>query len=265
MKTVNCDQISRALHELGLGKGDGVLVHSAIQYLGQPEKGVAVYWEALREATRPEGTIAVPAFSFEFAGGKPYDPLSTPSVGMGSFTEYVRCLPGAVRTLHPMQSMAVIGKYARDIASRDTLSAFDAGSAFERLLDLDFWVVLLGADIYSVSLVHYSEQRATVPYRYWKEFSGQVLTRNGWQARTCRMFVRDLELNPRLDLSPVEQRLREKDEWRETPLNYGRIAIFRARAFIKATDELLEKDLWSLVVLPSQDNRNTDEQRDEVM
>jgi aminoglycoside N3'-acetyltransferase len=250
MKTVTSNQVARALQAVGLQRGDTVLVHSAIQYLGQPIGGTALYWRALQEILGPESTVAVPAFNFQFANGKPYDPASSPSIGMGSFAEYVRCLPGAPRTSHPMQSLAAVGKYAADLASRDTPSAFDPGSAFERLLNVDARILLLGADIYAVSLVHYSEQRAEVPYRYWKEFSGQVLTVDGWQERTYRMFVRDLELNPRLDLSPIERLLKMAGDWKEEKLNYGRIALFNARAFVRAADELLAEDPWCLVVLP---------------
>jgi len=253
MKTVSFDQAVSALRAVGLQQGDGVLVHSAIQYLGQPQGGAALYWRALQEILGSDGTVAVPTFNFQFANRKPYDPASSPSIGMGSFSEYVRCQPGAVRTSHPMQSLAVVGKHANDLASRDTPSAFDPGSAFDRLLELDFKVMLLGADIYVVSLIHYSEQRAQVPYRYWKEFSGQVLSSDGWQKRTCCMFVRDLELNPQLDLSPLEKCLRAAGEWREQPLNYGRIALFRARAFTRAADELLAEDPWSLVRLADED------------
>lgn len=264
MKTVTYDQVARALQAVGLHQGDAVLVHSAIQYLGRPTGGSALYWDALKDILWPDGTVAVPAFNFQFASGKPYDPASSPSIGMGSFAEYVRCLPGALRTTHPMQSMAVMGKYAADLASRDTLSAFDPDSAFERLLELDARVLLLGADIYAVSLVHYSEQRAEVPYRYWKEFSGRVLTADGWQERTCRMFVRDLELNPHLNLSPIEKRLKMVGEWKEEKLNYGRVALFSARAFVRAADALLAEDPWCLVVLPEVRDQSAETENKEL-
>ena len=127
---------------------------------------------------------------------------------MGVFSEFIRqVLPGARRTPHPMQSLAVLGHYATDLTNRDTLSAFDPGSAFERMLELDFKLLLLGADARAVSMFHYCEQRAKVPYRYWKDFTGEVITSTGWQTRTYRMFVRDLEIKPQLTLDPVVEDL----------------------------------------------------------
>ena len=159
-----------------------------------------------------------------------------------------------------MQSLAVVGRYAADLASRDTLSAFDPGSAFERMLELDFKLVLLGASIQAVSMLHYSEQRAAVPYRYWKEFPGPYLTTHGWEQRTYRMFVRDLQLDPQIELYPVQRTLQEQGTWQSTPLNYGQIACCRLVDFVAEVDRCLEQDAWLLVTnRPAQRIGNSDE------
>ncbi len=207
-----------------------------------------MYLDAILEVIGPEGTLIVPTFNFGFAKGEPYDPLTTPSVGMGAFSDFVRRLPGAFRTRHPMQSIAVLGRWATDLAARDTLSAFDPGSAFERMLELDFKLLLLGADSRAVSMFHYCEQRAGVPYRYWKEFSGPVRTPDGWQNRTYKMFVRDLDLDPQLTLDPVVERLISQGKWLSQTLNYGLITVCQLRDFVLAADEFLAADPWSLVV-----------------
>ena len=283
MKTVTRTQVVEALKQVGVQEGDGLLVHSAIQFLGKPAGGVGMYYEALgdvlelatgeeRPATGDQGlatsdkkpryrhlqpatlnlktvsgTLAVPAFNFAFARGEPYDPQATPSQGMGAFSEYVRQLPQARRTPHPMQSLAVAGRHAADLAGRDTPSAFDPGSTFERMLALDFKLLLLGADVQAVSMLHYSEQRANVPYRFWKDFTGQVRTGQGWETRTYRMFVRDLEMDARLDLHPVQELLQSRQQWSSLPLNYGRLCLCRLSDFVAAVDEFLETDPWSLV------------------
>jgi aminoglycoside 3-N-acetyltransferase len=247
MKEVTENQVIHCFQEVGLAPGDGVLVHSAIQYLGHPRNGLQTYLSALRQVIGPGGTIAVPAFNFAFAREGRYDPLNTPSDGMGAFAEYVRQQPGAQRTPHPMQSLAVLGRYAEDLVARDTPSAFDPGSAFERMLELDFKLLLLGADIWAASILHYSEQRLAVPYRYWKDFRGLVQTSEGWQEKTYRMFVRDLEINPQLTVDPVRKLLEERSLWRSIPLNYGEIASCRLKEFTAAVEYFLSSDPWSLV------------------
>jgi aminoglycoside N3'-acetyltransferase len=266
MRETTKEQVVNALIALGVGPGDGLLVHSAIQFLGRPIGGVAMYFDALCDvvginapssttrdffpsSSRPTslGTLVVPTFNFSFAHGEPYDPLTTPSVGMGAFSEYIRLLPDSRRTLHPMQSLAVVGRFADDLAERDTLSAFDPGSAFEHILELDFKLLLLGADVQAVSMLHYSEQRAHVPYRYWKDFTGQVHTPAGWEARTYRMFVRDLKIDPHIELFPVQELMQTRGYWSSVPLNYGLLSLCRLDDFVKTLDEFLAEDPWSLV------------------
>jgi aminoglycoside N3'-acetyltransferase len=263
MQEVTKEQVMEALQAAGVRGGDGLLVHSAIQFLGKPAGGVAMYIAALAEVLeiagispaaalrQPDistGTLAVPAFNFAFARGEPYDPDTTPSDGMGIFSETVRRLPAARRTPHPLQSLAVVGRFAADLAGRDTPSAFDPGSAFERMLALDFKLLLLGADIQAVSMLHYCEQRAGVPYRYWKEFTAPVKGPAGWQDRTYRMFARDLDADPRIELNPVRRLLETRGQWISTRLNYGLVSTCRLVDFVVAVDQFLSADPWSLVV-----------------
>jgi aminoglycoside 3-N-acetyltransferase len=250
-------QVIDCLLEVGTQAGDGLLVHSAIQYLGRPTAspdfpagGVGLYLDAILTVIGPEGTVCVPTFNFDFAQGAPYDPENTPSKGMGAFSEYVRQQPGARRTSHPMQSFSVLGHWAEDLASRDTPSAFDPGSASERMLDLNFKLLLLGADISASSIYHISEQRNQVPYRYWKDFFGQVHTPFGWEQRTYRMYARDLVLDPHTTAIPVQRLLEARGQWRTTPLNLGWVAACRLVDFVAAVDHFLQADPWSLVTNP---------------
>jgi aminoglycoside 3-N-acetyltransferase len=249
------EQLITALSKLGIQKRDGLLVHSALQFLGYPEEGVGMYFDALLSAVGSNsnsdtgGTIAVPTFTFAFARGEAFDLQATPSEGMGVFSEYVRQLPQALRTPHPMQSLAVVGNHAEDLANRDTSSVFERGSTFDRMLKLDFKLLLLGANVQAASIIHYSELRAKVPYRYWKEFTSLYRRSPSmeWEKRAFRMFVRDLELDPMLDLSPVQRLLNDRAQWKEIPINYGSICVCRLVDFVVAADDLLAADPWVLV------------------
>lgn len=241
------EQLSSSLHSVGIRQADGLLVHSALQMLGRPVGGLQMVLDVILQSIGIEGTLAVPTFPFTFNRGIDFDPLTTPSLGMGAFSEFVRQQPNALRTTHPMQCLAIIGKYAADLVQSDTLSAFDDGSAFDHMVNLGFKLLLLGADIQAASIVHYSEQRAKVPYRYWKDFSGRVKAGDVWQPRTYRMFVRDLDLDPQLKLEPIRRALVSKDQWQSSPLNFGEVACCRLTDFVVAADSLLATDPWALV------------------
>lgn len=247
MLEVTENLLQEALESIGIIGGDGLLVHSAVQYLGKPEGGVGVYLDGIQAVIGPDGTVVVPTFNFDFPINQEFDPVETPSKGMGAFSEYIRKLPGSRRSLHPMQSVACYGYSAEDLASRDTTSAFDPGSVYDRMLELDFKLLLLGADVQSVSMLHYSEQRARVPYRYWKEFTGQVLAPQGWEIRTYLMFVRDLDIDPKISLIPVKENLIRQGLWQSVQLNYGHLASCRLRDFVSVVDDFLTRDPWSLV------------------
>lgn len=255
MQAVNQQQVFECLQQVGVRQGDGLLVHSALQFFGPPQGGIQIYLEALREAVGlnhqpPGGTLAVPVFNFSFARGENYDPALAPAVGMGSFSEFFRQQPAALRTTHPMQSFALLGEHAAELAALDTPSAFDDGSAVDRMIELDFKLLLLGADVQAASVLHYSEQRIGVPYRYWKEFNGNVRRAGNWHPATYRMYVRDLEMDPKLEIYQVEELLRKRGQWQSVALNYGWISLCRMSDFVQATSDLLRDDPWCFVTNP---------------
>jgi len=61
------------------------------------------------------------------------------------------------------------------------------------------------------------------------------------------MFVRDLEINPQLDLSPIQGLLQQRGQWRCVEVNYGQVAACRLTDFVRSADDLLARDPWILV------------------
>lgn len=247
MLTSTKEQLADVLADIGIERGDGLFIHSAVQYLGKPEHGIGQYYEVIGRMIGADGTVAVPTFSFHYAQTKLFDPSTTPSRGMGIFSEFVRKLPAATRTTHPMQSISAVGKDAAVICSLDTPGAFDDGSAFDFIQKKNYKVLLLGADIQAVSLVHFSEQRANVPYRFWKDFPGKIKHHGQWIEKNYRMFVRDLVIDPHLNLKPVEILLKDKKKFRQRSMNYGSVSVFFSQDFIAILDQLLAEDPWVLV------------------
>lgn len=247
MIEVTRPDVVEILKTLGVQPRDGLLVHSALQFLGKPQGGVGIYLDAIQDVIGSEGTLAAPAFNFSFAKGEDYDPETAPAVGMGTFSEFVRQHPQARRTTHPMQSLAVIGKYAEELAGLDTPGAFDDGSAFDRMLQLDFKLLLLGADIQAVAMIHYSEQRAEVPYRCWKDFTGRIKRGDEWAEATYRMFVRDMEIDARMEIYPIKDRMESQSQWQQEKLGYGAIIFCSLADFAAAADSLFAEDPWVFV------------------
>ena len=241
------EQLEKALIALGIKSGDGLLIHSAIQMLGKPVEGIHAYVKVLQKIVSEGGTLVVPTFTLDYPRTKEFDYRNTPSKGMGSLSEYIRQLPGALRSHHPLQSIAALGYHARGLTESDTSSAYEYGSAFDQMLNRDFKLLLLGADIQACSMVHYCEAIARVPYRDWKEFAGRVWQNGHWVEKTYKLFARILEIDPQLQLKPIQSELECMGVWQEVSINYGIIACCKLSDFVKAGATLLENDPWALV------------------
>jgi hypothetical protein len=251
VQTVYPNQIIQALQTIGIQTGDGLLVHSAVQFLGKPEGGIGMYLEAIQAVICPQGTLAVPAFNFAFAKSGQYDPQETPSVGMGAFSEYVRQHPQARRTTHPMQSVAVIGRYAGELARLDTPSAFDPGSAFERMLELDFKLLLLGAEVHAISCC-ITASAPTYPTAIGKTSAAKFVVwahgvprsrrlRAAYLGRTYRMFISDMQLDP-ICTSTRSTPVGERWQWHSTSTQLRQNRRLPMADFVAAADKLLADD-----------------------
>jgi aminoglycoside 3-N-acetyltransferase len=172
-------ELKSCLQSLGIEKGDCLFVHSSLKPLGKfvPARGqgdlaalLDVFFDTIGEA----GTFVVPTFNFGFCRGQPFDRQNTPSDGMGAFSEFIRRQPRALRSQHPFQCVSAIGKFAAEVASAQGRSAFSPGSAFDVMLKHGCKILFFG--VYFVeTFVHVAEERAHVPYRFWKTFTGDFI------------------------------------------------------------------------------------------
>jgi len=115
----------------------------------------------------------------------------------------------------------------------ETRSSFDPGGPFDTLIKMGAKGLLLGSPMQSFSLVHLAEERCEVPYRYWKEFTAPYGKPS--IPRSFAMYVRDLDLNPRLDLSRIETALIQKDLMHVAKLGAGHLKTFALRDFLDVT------------------------------
>ena len=128
-------QLAADLGSLGLRARQDLLIHCSLRQVGPIDGGAATLLGAIEDVTGPKATLVVPAqtagnsFSSRtfraataclepddyarFIAAMPgFDPVSTPSTGMGAFAEHVRTRPGARRSSHPQSSFAALGPRA---------------------------------------------------------------------------------------------------------------------------------------------------------
>ncbi|MGE0278490.1 MAG: AAC(3) family N-acetyltransferase [Alphaproteobacteria bacterium] len=155
-----------------LPKYQAALTREAIR--ARERKWCEFIYECLREAIGGEGTLLVPTFTYAYAGGAPYINEETPSE-TGPFTEYVRTLPGSVRSLHPIHSIAGIGPKAGIILDNVGKAAYGAMSPYARFTNENVKFLCLGTSIgESLTYVHHLEHIYGSNHRYHKVFDTSV-------------------------------------------------------------------------------------------
>ena len=239
-----------------IGEGDLVMVHSSLLALGKItdhslRQIPQIIAETLLDVIGPEGTLVVPALNFGFCRGDGFDRQQTPSENMGMLSEHVRQLPGACRSRHPMQSVAAVGRLAETICEPDTASAFDQGSSFDLMIEQNARLLLLGATFQAATVIHHAEQSVGVPYRLWKDFTGRYVDQSVSQpidqTKTYRMYVRDLEIDPKLNMKPLELELNKRQQLLSQPLGGGVVRSCQFADLIETTRHCLKSDPNCLV------------------
>jgi aminoglycoside 3-N-acetyltransferase len=169
------------LRGLGLLPGATVMVHTRMSALGWVIGGSGTVVQALLDVLGPEGTLVAYASWAEhvyhaedwplehreaYLRDPPVFDLATGVVDRdyGRVPERVRTWPGAVRSSHPEASVVAVGARAAWICSpHPDDDGYGAGSPFARLVEAGGQVLMLGAPLDTVTLLHHAEAIARVP------------------------------------------------------------------------------------------------------
>ncbi|MDI6519695.1 AAC(3) family N-acetyltransferase [Streptomyces coelicoflavus] len=176
--------LAAGLRELGVRTGDTLLAHTSLSSLGWVCGGPVAVVRALLDVLGPDGTLVVPTQTGDLsdpalwtsppvpeawwesirAATPPYDPLTTPSRGVGVVPETVRTWPGARRSAHPQTSFAALGARAAEVvAGHATDCRLGERSPLAVLERLDARVLLLGAGYDACTAFHLAEYRIPGP------------------------------------------------------------------------------------------------------
>ncbi len=181
------EHLVEQLLQLGVAQGGVLLVHTSFRAVGPVDGGPVGLIDALMTAIGPDGTLVMPSMT---GGETPYDPLTTPTDGMGVVAETFWRMPGVLRGNHPTSTFAAIGPEAAAIVAPQPLSpAHGLDSPVGRVLERDGQVLLLGVDHSSNTTIHLAESLAGVPYRTTEE---AIVLKNGqpehityWETNHC--------------------------------------------------------------------------------
>jgi|694.fasta_scaffold21854_5 aminoglycoside 3-N-acetyltransferase len=182
-----------ALCKSGAADAEVLYVHTALNF-GQPSKSLSrsQLLGELVEAILELGvkTVCMPTFTFSFCNGLGFDVQRSKSQ-MGALNENFRKRFDAYRSEEPLMSVAAIGADL-DLVTNLGVESTGSDSTFDKLSKRD-GVKFLFLGVHPgdcFTYMHYLEWKAAVPYRYNREFTGEI-TNNGLVSTvTKKLFVR---------------------------------------------------------------------------
>ena len=169
--------LRRDLSALGVTAGMTLMVHSSLSKIGCVVGGAPMVVTALIEQLGEDGTLAMPVATPEYSDPATwtspavagewleevrdhlplFDSRTTPTA-MGAIPETFRNWPGTSRSDHPLASVCARGPQAPDIVSQHALSFSEGrGTPFEKLHDLESWILLLGVGFNRCTALHFAE------------------------------------------------------------------------------------------------------------
>jgi aminoglycoside 3-N-acetyltransferase len=171
-------EIAEQLHTLGVQEGGVLMAHCRLSSLGWVIGGADAVVLALLDVLGPEGTLAAmtgwehdsyliqewpEAVREAYLSDPPiFDPLvSEADREVGRLPERIRTWPGALRSDHPLASLAAVGARAEWLTSDHPLHhPFGVGSPFARLVEAEADVLMLGAPPDTLTILHHAEELA---------------------------------------------------------------------------------------------------------
>jgi len=145
---------------LGVVEGATVFVHSSAASL-RTEFPFYRVLALLREVVGPEGTLLFPSWHYHgraedhLAGDPVFDVRRSPTT-MGIIAEFGRRLDGAVRSLHPTNSVVAVGPLADELTRDHPRSVWPCGpeSPIYRVSGSSGIILGLGVSAHNLSFVH---------------------------------------------------------------------------------------------------------------
>jgi aminoglycoside 3-N-acetyltransferase len=175
---VSSEDIIRDLQQLGLKKGDAVMLHVSLKSMGWVIGAEVALLNAMITLIGPKGTLVMPtqtghlgdpsewenppvpaAWVSKIKAYMPaFDPFKTPTYHMGRVAELFRTWPNVIRSHHPHASFCAWGPQAKSLMEAHALdSAFGVKSPLHKMLKLPFKIVLMGVDYDVCTALHYAE------------------------------------------------------------------------------------------------------------
>ncbi|WP_409344061.1 AAC(3) family N-acetyltransferase [Paenibacillus sp. MBLB4367] len=232
---VNKQEMKIGIELMGLERGDIVLVHSSLTSIGYVEGGAGAVIEALLETVGDEGTIVMSTLT---GWSEPFDAAKTPSA-VGKISETFRLRSDAHRSLHPVHSVAAVGKHAEWITAGHELceTGCGPGTPYYKIKDLGGKVMLLGVDMDRNTIMHSLEEAIDARYLHTLDIPAPT-----YRTGTTGMFTLKKFPPGHRDFLRLTPYLRKRDALTEGRIGDAAVKVMDVRQVFEIGLELLHGD-----------------------
>jgi aminoglycoside 3-N-acetyltransferase len=203
-RLVTLSRISDDLRKLGVRRGAILMLHARMSAVGWVVGGAETVVRAVLEALGPEGTLVAytgwndnpfdleswpsdrqDAYLRELPA---FDPaISQPARDKGRVPEQIWTWPGSVRSEHPEANVTAIGRQASWlVANQPNDFPQGAGSPLAKLVEAGGQVLMLGAPLSTITLLHHAETLAEGRGKRFVTYRMPVLVDGRTEWRTYR-------------------------------------------------------------------------------
>ncbi|MEO5331936.1 MAG: AAC(3) family N-acetyltransferase [Magnetococcus sp. YQC-5] len=243
------DELSLALQQLGVAKGDVLMVHSSMDRFEAFTGKTSEILTVLRATVGHAGLLLMPTLPFTgtalewVQSNTLFDVQTTPSRS-GLLTELFRRSPDVVRSVHPTHAMAALGERANRFCQDHAICTTPCGigSPYAKLLETNGKILFLGAPLESMTFFHtveaILEPRMPVSPFTSETFQIQSRTATGdLVTTTTRLF--NPELSRRRKMALMIPCLQSRPgEWRHARLGTVDLLLLNAQGVLTTLTDM---------------------------
>lgn len=190
-------QLAEAVVALGVRHGNMVMLHCSLSSMGYVVGGADTVVAALLEALGPDGTLMAlagwehdsyeldewpePLRSAYLSDPPGFDPsVSEAARDFGRLPERIRTWPGAASSEHPEARIVALGRRSEWVTKDQPIDhPYGPGSPLAKLVEARGEVLVLGAPLNTVTLLHHAEELARVPNKKTVRYRAPVASPRG--------------------------------------------------------------------------------------
>ncbi len=183
-------RIADDVYAVGVRSGDVLLVHASLRALGGVPGGAETVIAGLKAALAPEGTLLMPALSYETVTREhPHFDLALTPSNVGVLAETFRRQAGVLRSLHPTHSVCGQGMQAAAMLADHGADHTPCGphSPFHQLPAFRGKILMLGCGLRPNTSFHAVEEIVTPPYLFGAPIEYTLV--DGAGTRTVKPYI----------------------------------------------------------------------------